>query len=238
MAHMEWWQRLEQAREELGWSKKKLARESGIPYANINKYLDGKILQPRGNVMEKLAEAVGKSILWIRDGLDVEEETTVRLAPGRMTVAAVIGRVEAGYFREVDEFDQSERELINVPPDPRFPHARQLVFDVSGESMNDLKPRAILDGDRIVGVAYEDVEHEAILRDGMIVVVERTRDGGHFREWSVKQLAILQDRTEFHPRSTNPRYKPIVVDRDLKADDGSQVQIICLVRRVMNDLPF
>lgn len=104
--------------------------------------------------------------------------------------------------------------------------------------MNDLKPRPILDGDRIVGVAYEDIANEVPLRDGMTVVVQRSRDGGQFREWSVKQLVLLQGRTEFHPRSTNPRYKPIVVDRDLFADDGSQVEIICIVRRIINDLPI
>ena len=104
--------------------------------------------------------------------------------------------------------------------------------------MNNLRPRPILEGDRVVGVSYEDVAHEAVLRDGMVVIVERTRDGGHTREWSVKQVEIYQGRTEFHPRSTNARHKPIVVERDMFADDGTQVEIIALVRRVVNDLPF
>jgi transcriptional regulator with XRE-family HTH domain len=228
---MHWWDRLEEAREEKGWSRKELSKRSGLPYTNINKYLDGKIAQPRGDVMEILAKTVEKSVLWLRDGLTQDDEATVKPLPGRLAVASLVGRVEAGMFREIDDLDQSEPTLLNVPPDDRFPQARQLVFDVSGDSMNALKPRPILDGDRIVGVAYEDIAHEVVLRDGMVVVVERTRDAGHYREWSVKQLVLLQDRTEFHPRSTNPRYKPIVVDRDMHADDGLQVQIICLVRR-------
>ncbi len=235
---MTWWQRLEDARVEKGWSRKELSDHSGLPYTNINKYLDGKIQQPRGDVLDVLARTVGKSLLWLRDGIEVNEHNTVRALRGRMTVAAVVGKAEAGTFREVDDLDQSERMTLSVPPDERFPGARQLAFDVSGDSMNDLKPRPILDGDRVLAVAYEDIAHEAVLRDGMVVVVERTRDGGHYREWSVKQLAIFQDRTEFLPRSTNPKYKPIVVDRDMYADDGSQVQIIALVRRIINDLPF
>ncbi len=150
----------------------------------------------------------------------------------------VIGRVEAGAFREVDDMDQSEPVFISLPADDRFPNARQVAFDVSGDSMNNLRPRPILEGDRVVGVSYEDVAHEAVLRDGMVVIVERTRDGGHTREWSVKQVEIYQGRTEFHPRSTNTRHKPIVVERDMFADDGTQVEIIALVRRIVNDLPF
>ncbi len=215
-----------------------LSRHSGLPYTNINKYLDGKIAQPRGEVMETLAKTVGRSLLWLRDGLEQEEEATVTPIRGRLTVAAIAGRVEAGSFREVDEFDQSEPRLIQVLPDEQFPRARQLAFDVSGDSMNALRPRPILDGDRVIGPAYEDISDQVVLRDGMVVVVERTRDGGHFREWSVKQLVLLQDRTEFHPRSTSPKFKPIVVPRDMSADDGTQVQIICIVRRIVNDLPI
>jgi transcriptional regulator with XRE-family HTH domain len=238
MANMSWWHRLEEARIEKDWSRKELSRQSGLPYTNINKYLDGKIAQPRGEVMEILAKTVGKSLLWLRDGLAQEDEATVSLVRDRLTVAAIAGRVEAGAFREVDDFDQSEPRLIQVLPDEQFPRARQLAFDVSGDSMNALKPRPILDGDRIVGPAYEDISDELVLRDGMVVVVERSRDGGHFREWSVKQLVLLQGRTEFHPRSANPRYKPIIVERDMFADDGTQIQIICIVRRIINDLPI
>lgn len=156
---------------------------------------------------------------------------------GGLTEGLVAGTVEAGTFREVDEFDQSERQRIAIPRDELFPNARQLLFDCSGDSMNDLKPRPILQGDRLVCLAYDDVEHLVELKSGMVVVVERTRDSGHFREWSVKQLELYPDRAEFHPRSTNPKHKPIVIRQDDGADDGMKVQVIGLVRRVMNEMP-
>ena len=53
----------------------------------------------------------------------------------------------------------------------------------------------------------------------------------------MKQIEIHEDRTEFHPRSTNPKHKPIVVQRNFTADDGVEVEVIALVRRVVNDLP-
>ncbi|WLS01712.1 LexA family protein [Shinella oryzae] len=161
----------------------------------------------------------------------------VTASAGGLTEGIVAGKVEAGTFREVDEFDQSERQRVAIPRDELFPNARQLLFDCSGDSMNDLKPRPILQGDRLVCLAYDDVEHLLELKSGMVVVVERTRDSGHFREWSVKQLELYPDRAEFHPRSTNPKHKPIVIRQDHEADDGVTVKVIALVRRVMNEMP-
>ncbi|MCB5201908.1 XRE family transcriptional regulator [Neorhizobium sp. T786] len=237
MYNMIWWKRLDERRTELGWSGKELARQSGIPYANINKYLNGEIEQPRGDVIDRLAKTVKKSSLWLKEGID-QEDIEISLAPGRLVPVAIAGSVEAGTFREVDDLDQSEPQYLSLPSDDRFPHARLMAFNVSGDSMNDLRPRPILPGDRVVCVSYEDIANEAALRDGMVVVVERTRDGGHTREWSIKQVEIYADRTEFHPRSTNPRHKPIVIERDMEADAGTSVQILGLVRRITNDLPF
>ncbi|OCJ05288.1 peptidase S24 [Rhizobium sp. AC44/96] len=189
---------------------------------------------------EKYGELFGVKAGWILFG-DREEEapaiSEIALTRVGMVTGRVAGLVEAGTFREVDEFDQSEPEEIMLPRDERFPNARLLVFDCSGDSMNDLRPRPIFPGDRLVCVAYDDIEHLVELRSGMVVVVERTRDGGHFREWSVKQLELFTDRAEFHPRSTNPKHKPIVVPIDHQADDGVHVHVIAVVRRVMNEMP-
>lgn len=236
MAYMKWWQRLQQAVEEKGWSKKQLSDRSGIPYDNINKYMRGDIEQPRGNTLPTLAKTLGVSLFWLRDGITDSSEQNLTVTSSAIMSVAVVGKVEAGTFREVDAFDQSQMELVALPRDERFPNARQMIFDVSGDSMNELKPRPILEGDRIVVVSFEDIAHEIVLRDGMVVVVERSRDGGQTREWSVKQLEIYQDRTEFHPRSSNARHKPIIITRDHNADDGTQVEIIGITRRVINDI--
>lgn len=233
---MEWWQRLQKAIDDLGWSKMDLHEKSGVSYDSINKYLRGNTAQPRGAIMGKLAAAIGKTELWLREGLELDEGT-VALSSAGLTEGLVTGVVEAGTFREVDEFDQSERQRVAIPRDELFPNARQLLFDCSGDSMNDLKPRPILQGDRLVCLAYDDVEHLVELKSGMVVVVERTRDSGHFREWSVKQLELYSDRAEFHPRSTNPKHKAIVIRQDHEADDGVTVKVIALVRRVMNEMP-
>lgn len=159
--------------------------------------------------------------------------TTRELVPVR-----IAGRVEAGAFRQQEDLgDWDEAETVLDVRDPKYPNARQLCFDVVGDSMNALKPRPIMDGDRVFGVAFEDVSESTPLRDGMVVVIERSRYGGQEREWSIKQIELYSDRIEFHPRSTNPRHKPIIVPRDPNPDDGTKVEIITLVRRIMNELP-
>lgn len=150
----------------------------------------------------------------------------------------VAGGVEAGAFREVDGLNQDEPETLSLPPDPQFPSARQFAVDVFGDSMNNLRPRPILPGDRIVCVSYDDISHRVALRDGMTVVVERTKDDGMYREWSVKQVELYENRAEFHPRSTNPVHKPIIIMRNTSPDDGVTVEIIGLVRRIINDIPI
>lgn len=153
-----------------------------------------------------------------------------------ITLARVAGKVEAGSFREVDDFDQSEPDDLPVPADPIFPNARLLLFDVEGDSMNSLEPVPILPGSRVTAVAYEDIADRYPIRDGMIVVVERTRDGGLTREWSIKQVKYFPDRIEFHPRSKNRKHRPIVVTNNLAADDGAQVEVIALVRGLYTPL--
>lgn len=153
---------------------------------------------------------------------------------GELVPVKIAGKVKAGEFIAIEDLgDWDEPEEFLDTRDPRFPHARHLGFEVEGDSMNALKPRPIQDGDRLSALAYEDIADRYPLRDGMIVVVERTRHGGHEREWSVKQLEIYEDRMEFHPRSTNPRYKPIIIKRDSLADDGVTVEIIAVVRRLV-----
>ena len=225
-------------------AKKKLAEALGVSSEAISRMLnsapgkEGRDI--KAHELMKMSEHFGAPAPAI-DATRAEQpefENELSANKDKMVETLVAGTVEAGSFREVDEFDQSEPEIITVPADRRFPKARMLAFDVAGDSMNNLKPRPILDGDRAICVAYEDVAHSLPLRDGMAVVVQRTRDGGHTREWSIKQIEIYDDRIEFHPRSLNPRYKPIVVKKDAFADDGVEVEIIGIVRRVVNDFPL
>ncbi|MDQ0132633.1 transcriptional regulator with XRE-family HTH domain [Neorhizobium galegae] len=209
-----------------GMTQTGLAKHLGIAHPQITQLLKGK-RNLKVHEIPRIAEYLGT------EPPNVEARpVTEKLVPVRKA-----GLVEAGTFREVDEFDQSEPDEISIEPDKKYPNARRMFFEVLGDSMNDLRPSPIFPGAKCICVAYEDIAHQVDLRDGMVVVVQRTRDGGHFREWSVKQIALYNDRVEFLPRSTNPKHKPIVIRRDSEADDGVTVEIIGLVRHVINDFP-
>ncbi|HEV7344177.1 MAG TPA: helix-turn-helix domain-containing protein [Devosia sp.] len=162
----------------------------------------------------------------------------LRLTPTATERLPVAGKVAAGVFREVDPYDQSEIEWLSLPPDEQFPHARRMAFDVEGDSMNELQPRPILSGDRAICVDFSDIAEEVKIRTGMVVVVERSRDGGQTREWSIKQIEFYPDRIEFCPRSSVKKYKPILVNHDLHADSGETVEIIALLRNVISSYTF
>lgn len=211
-----------------GRSQSELARRLGVHPSAINKLVNGK----RGLKTAEIpiaADYFGEPA----PGGDVRQ-----VIGGQLLPVVVNGKVAAGVFREVDDFDQSAPERVWEPPDERFPNARRMAFDVEGDSVNALEPRPIFPGDRLICVSFEDVSDQVRVKDGLIVVVERTRDGGHTREWSVKQVELYEDRIEFHPRSTNKSHKPIIVRRETQADDGVQVEIIALVRAVRNEFPL
>lgn len=232
---MKWWQRLQAAIDDLGWSKAELQRRSGISYDSINKYLRGEVDNPRGNVLDKLAQTIGRPALWLKEGIEISGEIT--RSARQSSAAAVVATVEAGAWREVDEFDQSDPEWVAVPPDDKYPDATQDVYNVAGDSMNALEPHPITPGSRIVAVRYDEIASRSPLRDGLVVVVQRSRNGGQERELTVKQVAWFDDRIEFQPRSTNPKHKPIVVEHDKWEDNGIEVAIVGLVRDIIHRLP-
>jgi hypothetical protein len=154
----------------------------------------------------------------------------------RLVSVAYAGVVEAGSFREVADYDDIEHEAIAYPADPDYPRVRQLQFEVRGDSMNALTPRPILNGDRLIALDFEGLNGRIALHTGLVVVVQQTKDGGLLVERSVKQLEVYEDRYEFHPRSNNKRFKPIITPHDMTAEDGKEVRILALVRSVMNRL--
>lgn len=224
-----------------GMSQAELARQlterlaRSIPRSAVNKMVLG-VREISGNEMLAISDILGVAAPK-PDGAIAEPPELTASKEGLVAIANA-GLVEAGAFRAAPDFSDIEAEPVFDLPDPKFPWARQVSFTVAGDSMNRLEPRPILPGDKLICVDFEDLAGRVPLRDRMTVVVERTRDGGHLREWSVKQLELYTDRMEFHPRSTNPRHKPIIVPLNEDADDGETARILALVRRVSNEIPI
>ena len=164
----------------------------------------------------------------------VTESTVEDLSSGdAFNFAKVDGSVQAGAFLAVEAFDDDLGEVISAPRDPLFPFARQVAHRVKGDSMNQAEPQPMRDGDYIICAAWEDLGLKE--KTGLNVVVQQTTADGQLRERSVKELRVFPDHVEFHPRSSNPVHKPIIVNRDYHTDDGKEVTILSLVRFVFNN---
>jgi phage repressor protein C with HTH and peptisase S24 domain len=99
--------------------------------------------------------------------------------------------------------------------------------------MNAARPIPILDGAylRCIDVVSGGIS----VRDGQIAIVERTMDGGHLRETTVKRVAILPNgRYELRPESTNPAHKPLEWSAD--KERTGEVRVTAIVTMVMNEL--
>lgn len=186
-------------------------------------------------LMPKLAAVLQTTAAYLNGETD-DPNLPSEVTPSARELTSVpkVGRVEAGEFREVLEFDDAEREFLLEQIDEEFPRARMFALDVVGDSMNRSDP-PIPPGAVIVCVDFDDTGLP--LMDGMIVALERTRNGGLTREWSVKEVVTFDDRNEFQPRSTTARHETIVVHDDPTANDGVEVKILGLVRRISTPVP-
>ena len=142
MAH--WGDRLKQAATQKGWGAAELARRAGLPAANVVKYLQCAVDNPRGNTMSRLAKALGCSEMWLRHGTGEMTapdplETNVRPGPelpGLDTPrnVEVLGVVAGG---DDDWFDLNGSVIDYVRQPPGIAKADQVfALYVVGESMS------------------------------------------------------------------------------------------------------
>lgn len=116
---MNWASRLQETFAGTGWSKVELARRSGVPYDNVNKYLAGKVDKPRGDTLTALAKALGVEPLWLEKGISPDSPT--RMVPLK-------GYIGAGHF--VEAIDHGPEE-IDAPADS---HPETVAAKIRGDS--------------------------------------------------------------------------------------------------------
>ena len=105
---MKWYDRLVSATRRKGWSHVELARRSDADKESIHKYFQGKVEQPRGDTIERLAEALGISALWLRYGVGPE-----------LAAVPIVGYVGAGeMFIPVPDNHLGDVALDMDVPDP------------------------------------------------------------------------------------------------------------------------
>lgn len=219
---------LKRRRKEKKLSLERLANAIELSTSQIQRFETGE-RQPRLIDLENLARVLECRIEDLVDGAVAAVERPGPGPQGGLLPVPIAGRTAAGVFREVVEFSDAEPEYVFEPEDEEFPKARRFALLVEGDSMNAADP-PIPDGARVVCIDFEQTGLPFL--EGMIVVLERLREGGHLREWSVKEIELHGDEVWFCPRSTNSKHKPIKILNDPSADQWNTLAVIGLVRDV------
>lgn len=157
---------------------------------------------------ERYGRALNVSPEWLLYGRSADDRGTLPELSG----LPLLSSIQAGAWLAIDDSGQEEPELVQHAKDRAYPHARQWLREVQGDSMN------------AAGVMPGDLAHlveffGAGLENGMIVEVTRTRDGGALREITLKEVEVSDRGVLLWPRSTNPRWKDPVRLNDDSADD-------------------
>lgn len=210
-------------RKAKGMSQADLASAIGLHVTNLNRIELGKSNPKNMARFEEVARVLGVDVSALFDA-DFDGSP----APGNEepNFLPYAGTTQAGVFVDVDLHSNHEQQLVAISPDPRYRRARQMVFQVLGDSMNKA---GIHDGMYAVGVDYLDfVEHYRPIESGDIVVVERLRFSGQERERTIKRFWQEPNGVALLPESTNEHHKTIFIPRDSEIE-GEEVRIVAYV---------
>jgi len=184
---MSWNTRAREALRRQGWSVAELARRADLDLEALYKQLKT-VAQPRGDVMQKIAAALGVSLTWLRDGEGMS-----------VTEIPVVGYASAGdAFTPFDDHAKGAG-FDTVPVDfGSYP----IAVEVRGQSMMPVyRPGDRLMCDRLEG----DAMNRAIGRDAIAM----TASG----EGYLKRVIKGSRRGLFTLRSYNPDYPDIADQR-------------------------
>jgi SOS-response transcriptional repressor LexA len=142
----------------------------------------------------------------------------------------ISGEVAAGHWLESDLFEQEKSEMSNVSGgDARYLANTQYLLRVKGESLN----RIAQDGDLILCLDYAQAGID--LKSSDLVVIERSRDGGHTLERTAKRVVKHNGDIELRPESDDPRFQDPVIYNE-HSEEASEVRVIAKILKVIREI--
>jgi transcriptional regulator with XRE-family HTH domain len=186
----DWSARLRQALAWKEWSTNELSSRSRIAPARLYKYLQGRVAQPRGDVVERLARTLGVNELWLRDGIGPHHS--------RFPVVGYVGAGEA--FTPFDDLAAgASLDEIEFGVDAGDP----IAVLVRGRSMEPVyRPGDVLICARRSGLDADDfLGRDCVVLlesgEGYVKHVVPGRRRGHFNLLSYSAPAIEDVRLEW-----------------------------------------
>lgn len=205
----------------------KLSALVNISASQLSRFETGQ-REPRIEEAKKIAKALKENVSAVFPELEIQdiaqEKQSDNIIP-TVQMARVIGYTQAGVWSEFEDYEHDGFDGQEVPSVPgKYAGMEQFAYKVRGNSMDADK---IFDGDYVVAVKYFDARGDITAGDR--VIVERVRNSAVER--TVKQIEINGREIHFCPRSTDPKFKPIVVkiNRHMKEADDTEVRIVGLV---------
>lgn len=212
--------------ERTGLSVTDWAKRAGVARTTIARPIKpGYEFVTSGRTLAKLAAAAHVDAPALSMNAGLTESASGILTPTETKYLIVRHKAQAGYWIETDTMSQQiDGPTYPVAPDPSYKGFDQWLELVVGDSVNQF----IAEGSFAHVVSTADMGGY-YAKDGDFVVIQRTRDGGHLQERSIKQVCITaENRVEFWPRSTNP-----IWTQPLQVADQSQgnvtVEVVGLV---------
>ncbi len=146
-----WSERMTKRLKQLGWTQRELAKRTGIDEQNIRKYHQGVIDKPRGDVLPKIAKALGVSVIWLEHGASIQQ----------MSIPS-FGYVGAG---ETFYPDSATKEIVSIRADDMD----LFCVQVRGESgLPVYKPGEVIVCSRSAGFS----ENEFLNKDCAVVLTD------------------------------------------------------------------
>lgn len=99
---MSWHLRLQDTFNQTGWSKAELHRRAEVSYDNVVKYLSGKVDQPRGDTLARLANALNIDPIWLETGIDPSEQTKMVKLAGYIGAGQAVEAIDTGGQEDVE----------------------------------------------------------------------------------------------------------------------------------------
>jgi SOS-response transcriptional repressor LexA len=151
-------------------------------------------------------------------------------APIRAATALDLkGQVAAGLWMEAGLFETDAISSTTIAGDLRFPSRSQYLLEINGESLN----RIARNGDFILCLDYLEAGIE--IKSGDLVVVERSRDGGHTIERTAKRIVRRNGVIELQPESDDPRFQEPVIFNE-HDEEATEVRIIAKILSVIRQI--
>lgn len=159
----------------------------------------------RFEVAQNYARKFKVSLNWLLTGKGEMSTDGAIAYENEVAGLPLLGSIQAGHWLETTGASEegTNKEMVPVVRDPRFPHAKQYALRVVGDSMDQDFP----DGSIVTCVDFADSGLQ--LAEGMIVHVERQRAGGQLVEITLKAVERRRGQTYLVPHSSNPRHQAV-----------------------------